>query len=110
MKTALTRDDIAHMLQTNQEWLERGVLAIHARQTDAEQRSNTTREHNGRGWSGYDASYMSYVANYIESTHNKGAAYGACLSGKHIDKVRRRMTRYTGQLERIALEKAGAGR
>lgn len=89
-----TQDEIKTKIQDNQEWLERAVLAIYQRQTEDEQIHEATIEHNKVGFSGVDAKYMSWIAGWIAS--------GRHLSGKHLDKTRTRMTKYAGQLTKIA--------
>ena len=91
----ITKEMIREKLQTNQAWLERGVVAIFDKQTFVEQASEQTRELNGVGFNGPDASYLTYVAKWLLS--------GKHLSGNHLIKTRERMVKYAGQLERIAL-------
>jgi hypothetical protein len=89
-----TEAEIAAHLTKSQQWLERGVLAIYARQTSHEQQTEQTIFHNQVGFNAADASYMSYVAKWLEN--------GKHLSGKHVAKVRGRMQKYAGQLTKIA--------
>jgi len=89
-----TADRVRQMLETNQTWLERGVLAIYARQTWDEQEAHSTHLNNGVGFNAADASYLSYIATWLLS--------GKKLSGSHLENTRRRMLKYAGQLARIA--------
>ncbi len=87
-------------LATNNVWLERGIVAIDARQTSDEQSSGQTKYENGRGWNSADASYGSYLARYIRS--------GRHLSGQHLQRARRMMAKYAGQLAKVAAAKQAA--
>ena len=89
-----TREEIRKNLEQSLVWLERGVLAIYARQTQEEQYLGETRERNGVGFNGPDSGYLSYVARWLEN--------GNRLTGHHVEKVRKRMVKYSGQLARIA--------
>lgn len=89
-----TTEYIREKLQTDQDWLERGILAIYQRQTDEEQQVGETIEDNGIGFNGADANYFTYIAGYLQS--------GRHLTGDHIERSRQRMLKYSGQLERIA--------
>lgn len=90
-------EQIRRNLATNRVWLERGVLAIYAYQTDDEQAAHSTRRDNGVGFNAADAPYLSYVATWLRQ--------GRHLSGSHLQKTRERMLKYAGQLARIANER-----
>lgn len=90
----MTKFEIAERMMTNLNWLERGVLAIDARQTSDELVSCETRHVRCHGWNKGDARYGSYVAKYLRT--------GRRLSGHHIAKTQRMMMKYAGQLARIA--------
>jgi len=68
-------------------------LAIYNKQTSFEKSAGETTEHNGIGFNGVDAKYLSWVATYLKS--------GRHLSGAHIEKTLKRMLKYSGQLARI---------
>jgi hypothetical protein len=87
-----------NMLATNQDWLERAVLAIDERQTFDERQSQETKHRNAQGWNSADARYGGYLARYIRN--------GNRLSGSHVEKARRIIRKYAGQLVRIARAKA----
>lgn len=89
-----TVEEIRNKLAVDQVWLERGVVAIFERQTNAEQRRERTIEHNRIGFSAFDAGRMSYYAKWIKG--------GRHLSGKHLVKARAKMMSYAGQLAKIA--------
>jgi hypothetical protein len=96
----LTVVDIQNKLQSDQRWLERGILAIDARQTEDERRQDTTKYANGRGWSGADARKGSYYARWIRS--------GRHLSGRHLYQAKVMMRKYARQLLIVAEEKQQA--
>jgi len=75
-------------------WLERAILAIYRFQTAQEQNAENTLFSNGVGFSGADARRGTYYAKWILS--------GRRLTGEHLDKARKMMPKYAGQLEKIA--------
>jgi hypothetical protein len=87
-------EEIKEKLETDQAWVERGVLAIYERQTATEQEVGDTVQRNGVGFSGAHGGYGSYVAEWLLS--------GKHLSGDHLVKTREMMSHYAGQLTRIA--------
>ena len=91
-----TKEYVRKMLQENQTWLERGIVALYHKQTEDEMASKDTHHRNGCGFNVADAKYLSYVAEYILS--------GRGLSGAHLEKARGKMLKYSGQLARIANE------
>lgn len=92
-----SKEYIKEKLKTSNRWLEKGVIAIYQRQTNDEQQVRRTTHRNGMGFSAADAGYLSYVAKYLID--------GGRLSGHHLEKTRRKMLKYAGQLERIAKER-----
>lgn len=91
---AWTTEEIRSKMETDQSWLERGIVAIWKRQTRSEQDMYATVSYNNVGFTAADASYLTYAANWINS--------GKHLSGKHVEKSRKRMVKYAGQLAKIA--------
>lgn len=89
-----TRESILSLLATNDHAVERALVAIWKRQTADEKRDRTTKLHNGIGFTCYDAKYLSYCAEYVSK--------GNSLTGKHLDKCRRKIARYVRQLLEIA--------
>ena len=88
------KQQIRSKLLTDDRWLIRGVLAIYNRQTDSEQYKMETVEDNGVGFNGFDARFMSSIAQQI--------LMGGILSIKQTAVVRRIMVKYSGQLMEIA--------
>lgn len=89
-----TKEDIIAKIREDPNWVERAILAIHGRQTPAEQSAHTTMIHNSVGFNAFDAKTGSYYADWISK--------GKHLSGRHLEKGRKIALRYVGQLEKIA--------
>ena len=92
-----TKEQIVTMLETNDRAVTRAVVAIYNRQTASEQESKTTKISNNIGFNHADAPYLSYCAKYAQDRK-------VLLSGKHLDKCRKRVTKYWKQLLEIANE------
>ena len=80
-----TRSEIETLLNRNNRAVERAMVAIWKRQTEDEQATETTRHHNGIGFSGWTARSGSYFAQWLQS--------GRSLSGKHLAKARKILER-----------------
>jgi hypothetical protein len=93
-------------LRDDDRWLLRGLLAVYNFQTDDEQNSHSTRYHNSVGFSGPDAEILTSFAQQVQrwqrDRQNGTARYNRPLSDKQLRIVRARMTKYAGQLARIA--------
>jgi hypothetical protein len=89
-----TKAEILDKIENNQQWLERAILAIYARQTADEQNLAETRYFNQVGFSAADARYFTYVAGWLKS--------GRSLSGHYVEKSRKRIKKYWRQLVEIA--------
>ncbi len=101
----MSASDIRRKVMTNQEWLERAIVAIDNRQTPDEQAAEVTRYLNARGLSAADAKQGSYLAGYIRRSTRPA---GQKLSGKWIGEGRDIIAKYCGQLSRVVAEKAAA--
>lgn len=66
-----TREKIVELLQTRDDAVERGILRIYQLQTEDEKRSGSTKHSNGVGFNGADASYGTYLAQWL----SKGKRY-----------------------------------
>jgi hypothetical protein len=91
-----TREAIETLIRTNDLAVERAMVAIWKRQTADEQATETTRHHNGIGFSGWSARSGSYYAGLVRA--------GWHLNGKHLDRARRIALHHAGQLTAIANE------
>jgi len=96
MAKTWTREEIETLVNTSNRAVERAMVAIWERQTADEQGSDTTRHHNGIGFSGWTARSGSYYAKWVLG--------GGTLTGKHLVKARRIALHHAGQLARIANE------
>lgn len=86
---------IADKVQTDTQWLRRAVVAIYERQTADEQSTESTNHHNGRGFTGADASFLSSIAKVIIEKRYS-------LTERQLNCTRKKMVKYTGQLVKIA--------
>jgi hypothetical protein len=100
-----TVDFIKAKLETDNRWLERGILAIYNYQTSQEQRAGDTIEDNGVGFNGADGQFLSSIAKWIKGGCQYGKQEGHRLSVKQAAVARRKMMKYAGQLVRIINEK-----
>jgi hypothetical protein len=89
-----TRTAIETLINTNDRAVERAMVAIWERQTRDEQTAETTRHHNGIGFSGWTAKSGTYFARWVLS--------GRHLTGRHLAKARKIALHHAGQLTRIA--------
>jgi hypothetical protein len=89
-----TKEEVAAKLESDDKWLVRGLLAIHARQTGEEQLRGVTVENNGVGFNGVDSAIMTEMVVF-----HKHHGY---LTAKQISLVRKKLLKYAGQLANIA--------
>lgn len=94
MEKKWSKGEIAHKLETDVNWLKRGVVAIYNYQTEYEKRAEDTRENNKVGFSGCDGKFLSSIATWILS--------GRKLTDRQVAKTRKAMIKYAGQLAKIA--------
>jgi hypothetical protein len=92
-----TKASIKAMIEANDGWLYRAILAIYAGQTANEQRQGGTLEDNGIGFNGADGDILS---SYARQLNQRGF-----LTPKQIFIARKKMVKYAGQLLAIAREK-----
>jgi len=93
-KRKWSKAEIRYNLETNNEWLIRGLMAIYKRQTDDEQNAGITKHDNGVGFSGCDSSFLTNAAQFYQKR--------GFLTEKQLVSVRKAMVKYSGQLERIS--------
>jgi hypothetical protein len=92
-----SKEEIKHHINTNDTQLERALLLLYNRQTEDERTQQTTSHHNGIGFNGVDAPFLSSCAEGLKK-HGR-------LTPKQIAPVRKAMQKYIGQLTEIANEK-----
>ena len=88
---------IRKMVATNIRWTERAVLVLYECQTEDEKTTEETTENNARGFTGYDANFLSSLA--------KRLLEGRPLTAKQLSSCRKALRKYSGQLWRIAQAK-----
>jgi hypothetical protein len=87
---AVIKDYIKSQLATNPAWALRALVKIYERQTADEQCSGITKEDNGVGFSGVDATILSSFATQVLNGRN--------LSVKQMAIVYKKMPRYWKQV------------
>ena len=103
-----TKDAIRSLLERSDAAVEKGLLTLYARQTADEQAAGATTHHNGMGFSGFDAEFLSSLAQQIERKQRQGCRLGQCLSARQLACARQKIVRYAGQLALVANEQAAA--
>jgi hypothetical protein len=98
------KTNIRQLLEKNDRAVNRGILRIYEYQTREEQTKAQTRESNGVGFNGIDASYGTFLANYILEKRKNANDYNV-LTGKFLDRARKMTMKYAGQLAFIANER-----
>jgi hypothetical protein len=88
-------EEIRALLDRSLEAVERAVVAIYRRQTEDEKEAYETKHHNRVGFAACHASLGTYYAKWILS--------GKHLTGPHVERARRMVRHYAGQLHQIAL-------
>lgn len=81
---------IKNQLATNPAWAARAIVKLHQMQTFDEQNSQTTKESNGVGFNGTDATILSSFADQI----NKGRT----LSPKQLAIAFKKLPKYSRQV------------
>ena len=94
-----TKEQIKENLSTNLSWMERTVIVLYNRQTEDEKFSKETKHQNGIGFNGTDSRYLTWVAEYLLK--------GNHLSGRHIEKVGKKLPKYWRQVKELIEERNG---
>ena len=92
-----TKEFIKTKLQTDDKWLIRGLMAVSKLQTDDERHIGRTEHSNGVGFNAFDAPFLTQMVIRVNRK--------LYLSSTQIATIRKRMTKYAGQLESIANHK-----
>jgi hypothetical protein len=88
------KEEIKDLLQKNDKAVMRGLVVIYSLQTEDEKKAEETSEHNGVGFSGVDAKFLSSLAKQVMT---KGR-----LSEKQMLLARKKMLKYAGQLTLVS--------
>lgn len=94
------KDAVQQLIAVNDQALAKALWNIFQRQTAAEQSALQTIEHNGRGFTGTDAEFLSDVARRLPR-------YDFRMTPRQIAKVRPKMSKYWKQLLEVIEEKGG---
>lgn len=114
LKTKKARIElIREKIETNDRWLIKGVLAIFDNQTLEEKNAKAVRQHNGVGFTGFDAEIMTSIAQQMIRRGIKQAIQDTSkpvnvvdyVSPAQVKVLRSKMKKYAGQLMRIAENK-----
>jgi len=93
-KRVWTEQEIKNLVQTNDTVLYNALKKLYACQTADEKRDGETKENNGVGFNGADASFLSSTAEFLKKT--------GFLTEKQKVIVRRKLVKYNKQLTRLA--------
>lgn len=89
-----TKDEIKHLLETNDKMVLKSIVKIFEKQTEDEKVAEVTNHQNGVGFNGVDAELLSSFAKQI-------LKYGR-LSDKQMVYARKKIMKYSSQLTKIA--------
>ncbi len=95
------KDSVQALLARNDQAVTKALLTIFARQTAAEQASNQTVEHNGRGFTGTDAEFLSDIAKKLPR-------YNMRMTPRQMARVRSMIKKYWKQLLQEIEKKGGS--
>ena len=87
-------DEVRDRIKSSDKMVERSLVKLLEKQTEDEKRSEATRYLNGQGFNSRDARFGTALAKVVEG--------GRRLSPKQIECARKMLTKYSGQLARIA--------
>jgi len=113
MMNAITAKQIKSKFKTSDQWLMVGMLTIFNNQTDAEKNNAQTKEDNGIGFNGPDSRTLTKCCSWLlqkvsmeELRSLPNARLDTFFTADWArDAVRTKMSKYAGQLARIANEK-----
>lgn len=93
-KRVWTEDEIKSLVQTNDKVLYRALKKLYDCQTEGEQISKQTHEHNGKGFNSVDSEFLSNVSEFLIAR--------GYLADKQKSVVRKKLVKYTKQLTKLA--------
>lgn len=93
-KRVWTEQEIKDFIQTNDKALYGALKKLYACQTADEQKCSETKEHNGVGFNGVDAKFLSSVSQFL--------IRNGFLTDKQKVIVRKKLVKYNRQLTRLA--------
>lgn len=95
-----TESQITNLLQNNNKFLARAIVALYKLQTQDEQRAKLTRYRNDVGFNAIDADFLSDLAQSAIDAHGRTGKY--LLTTAQLNAARDRMMKYSAQLTDIA--------
>ena len=96
----MTKEEIKSKVSTDARWATRAIVVLFERQTESEKMAEMTSERNYVGFNGCDAEILSSFAKQVLN--------GKTLSVKQLAIAFKKLPKYSGQLLKIAEEKAAA--
>ena len=87
-------------LETSRAWAERALVVLHDYQTQSERDAYSTTEHNGVGFTAWDAPLLSEMAEQLKR--------GQRLSDYQLRMAQRRVPKYARQLVAVAMQREAA--
>lgn len=93
-KKTWKKEEIVELLEKNDKAVLRGLIVLYSLQTTDEKVMQDTIENNGIGFSGFDAEFLSSLAQ-------QAMKYGR-LSERQMEVLRGRIKKYAGQLTKVA--------
>jgi len=104
-----TKEVIKNLLETNDAAVMRALIVLYRRQTASEQSAESTHEHNGVGFTAFDAHLLtSFAKQVIQWESSRDRRYPTALSSKQIQIARKRLAKYSQQLANEANERSAA--
>ena len=80
------KETITVLLQTNDTMVKKSLLELYKKQTQDEQKTESTNHHNNQGFTSSDAKVMTSIAKFVLKT--------GFLTPKQLTLIRRRIMKY----------------
>lgn len=101
MTQVWTKESIQQLIKTNDAAVARAILALYARQTDAERSTAHTSVENGIGFNKIDAPFLTSIAKALPR-------YNMHMTPRQLATARKMLPKYWRQLLQVAGEKGAA--
>lgn len=95
----ITEKEVRRCIQENDGDVCKAIVAVYRKQTKTEQEFKDTHEENGVGFNKFDAEFLTSLAEQI--IRNKRAGRRYLLTPRQIEKGRKRVLKYSGQVAKI---------
>ncbi len=103
-----SKEFIQNKIKTDDRWLFRTLEVIYNRQTTEEQNSQSTMEHNNRGFTGVDGQILSSFQEQV--VKNRLLNKPSLLSPKQMDMCRKKLPKYWKQVQQEIKTKEEVGK